>query len=209
MALHVKLIEFMLTWLNSPHAGSFRSDLLVGWLKSNICLKFFLFIFIYFIFSRRNKFWTLETLMRYIPEIVFDQLFLCVRIYFIFVLLADLWLSTVVAPISFSLISALLLCAFQVVGAWQTSYARAASTSSSTFQPLPTFRWSNDDDVYNCTHSCGLDTLATYSVSISFHRRLSLWTDENTKKKKKQILFFFFFFFFKFCYRITSRCSFL
>lgn len=55
--------------------------------------------------------------MRYIPEIVFDQLFLCVRIYFIFVLLADLWLSTAVAPISFSLISALLLCVFQVVGA--------------------------------------------------------------------------------------------
>lgn len=127
--------------------------------------------------------------MRYIPEIVFDQLFLCVRIYFIFVLLADLWLSTAVAPISFSLISALLLCVFQVVGAWQTSYARAASTSSSTFQPLPTFRWSNDDDVYNCTHSYGLDTLATYSVSISFHRRLSLWT------MKRKITNFFLFFF--------------
>ena len=84
MALHVKLIEFLLTWLNSPHAGSFRSDLLVGWLKSNICWSFFFPFYLFIFFSRRNKYWTLETLMRYIPEIVFDQLFLCVRIYFIF-----------------------------------------------------------------------------------------------------------------------------
>lgn len=55
---------------------------------------------------------------------------------------------------SLSLISASFCVWFQVVGAWQTSFARAPSTSS-TFQPLPTFRgWRT-----TCTHSCGLDTL--------------------------------------------------
>jgi hypothetical protein len=86
--------------------------------------------------------------MQCIPEIVLISYFCALEIYFYFFVGSKL-------PLLFFSHLRLLLCVFQVVGAWQTSFARAASTSS-TFQPLPTFRgWG----CTTCTHSCGLDTL--------------------------------------------------